>query len=236
MADSGSTGTNRERMFRWTCSFSQWRQCHSWSTRYWAAGLMSWHSWAFSVFRTPGRAEPKPLALSWHQACTCWRIPHRNVLPAPHQSLFLPVPGRKQWPISGRCEDRSIRESNKEINLLQMLPIVSLHLKFALVKGTHGCLVSRMAQVHKHNIPCFLLRSREILFIDPICQCNCREKCVIVLLTRLLRPTTFKPAGPRQALCPHSPNQPAVVSFMSLRQLRPAIWAASNTDLLSASE
>lgn len=36
-----------------------------------------------------------------------------------------------------------------------------------------------MAEVHKHNIPGFLLGSREILLIDTISQCNCMENCLI---------------------------------------------------------
>lgn len=56
---------------------------------------------------------------------------------------------------------------------------LSTHLEFALIKGTHWCLESRMAEVHKHHIPGLLLRSREILFVDPICQCNYMEDCSI---------------------------------------------------------
>lgn len=152
---------------------------------------MSWHSLAFSVFHTPGRAEPKPLALSWRQACTCFQIPHRNALPEPHRSLFLPVLGQKQWTVSSRCEDRANSVSNNEISLLHrfnVLTVISSHLEFALIKGTHWCLVSRMAQVHKDNIPRFLLGSRKILFIDPICQRNCREKGRILSIKQLLLP------------------------------------------------
>lgn len=147
------------------------------------ASLTSWRSWAFSAFHTPGTVEPKPLALTSHQACTCFQIPHRNALPEPHQSLFLLVLGQKQWTVSGRCEDRANRESNNKTSLshmINMLSVASSHLEFTLIKGTHWRLVSRMAQIHKHNIPRFLLGSREILFIDPICQCNCMEKCEIL--------------------------------------------------------
>lgn len=143
------------------------------------AGLRSWRSWAFSAFHTPGTAEPKPLALTWHQACTCCQIPHRNALPEPHQSLFLLVLGQKQWTVSGGCEDRDDSVSNTKTSLLKMfntMSVITSYLEFTLIKGTHWRLVSRMAQIHKHNIPCFLLGSREILFIDPICQCNCMEK------------------------------------------------------------
>lgn len=51
------------------------------------------------------------------------------------------------------------------------------HLEFPLIKGTHWRLVSRMAEVHKHNIPGFLLRSREILLVDSIRQSNCEGNC-----------------------------------------------------------
>lgn len=50
------------------------------------------------------------------------------------------------------------------------------NLEFALVEGTHRCLVPRVTQVHKHHIPGLLLRSRKILFINSICQCNWKKK------------------------------------------------------------
>lgn len=80
-----------------TGSVSQRRQCHSWSTRCWVAGLRSWHSWVFSAFHTPGRVWPGPSAWTWHQACTSWQIPHRNTSPVPRQSPFLPALDHKLW-------------------------------------------------------------------------------------------------------------------------------------------
>lgn len=210
MAECGVNSTTETGRCCFTCSFFQRHQCHSWSTRYWVAGLMSWHSLAFSAFHTPGRAEPRPLALTWRQACTCCQIPHRNALPEPHQSLFLPVLGQKQWTVSGRCEDRAkrVKQQIGLLLILDMLTAVSSHLEFALIKGTHWCLVSRMAQVHKDNIPRFLLRSREILFIDPICQCNCRGKCAILLLLliqHLLPKATFRNLQKPAKACAQTP-------------------------------
>lgn len=55
------------------------------------------------------------------------------------------------------------------------------NLEFALVEGTHRCLVPRVTQVHKHHIPGLLLRSRKILFINSICQCNWKKKKIYTL-------------------------------------------------------
>lgn len=85
-----------------TCSVSRRHQCHSWSTRCWAAGLRSWHSSAFSAFHTPGRGAPGPSAWTWHPACTSWQIPHKSVSPVPRQNPSHPAQGRTQWRGSGR--------------------------------------------------------------------------------------------------------------------------------------
>lgn len=77
-----------------TYSVSQRRQCHSWSTQCWAAGLKSWHSSAFSAFHTPGRGEPGLSAWTWHPACTSWQIPHKSVSPVPRQNPSHPARGR----------------------------------------------------------------------------------------------------------------------------------------------
>ena len=161
-----------------TCSVFQTRRCHSWSTRCWAAGQRSWRSSLFSVFHTPGRAGPEPWASSWHRACTSCQIPHRSVSPAPHQSPFLPTLGHTLWqgPEGRGKEDvRELKDGHKHWIFSTL--IIAAHLDFALIEGTHWCLVSRMAQIHKHHIPGLLLGSREILFVDPVRQCNWMENC-----------------------------------------------------------
>lgn len=93
-----------------------------------------------------------------------------------------------QMSIESRTKDLQMYERtktptiNKNLSLwLDIIPATLVmytrtDLQLAFIKGTHGDLVARVAEIYKHYNPGLLLRCRQVLFVNPIRQSHCRNK------------------------------------------------------------